>query len=847
MIYHYIDRPTRWQGMMAFDAAFDGAGQKPGLEIWRIEKLKVVRQDPKTYGQFFSGDSYICLMTKKPPKKDGFEWDIHFWLGKETSQDEAGIAAYKTVELDESLGGAPVQHREVQEHESPEFVAYFKKGISYMEGGIDSGFKKVDRNKYDKRLLQLKGRRTVRTRQVELSFHSLNVGDVFILDCGLELFTWFGPESSRVERMKGLEVARQIRDDQRGGKAEITIIEPEFATTHVRFYEALGTDVKTEEVTIRPASDGGDDVDFEKEIQAETKLHRVCDSSGQTEIHTIDKMVYTQKDLDTEDCFILEAGKSGIFVWVGKGCTDNEKKSAWKLALDFLDSKGYPKWTQCTRVVEDGETPLFKQCFKNWRDKDAQEGFGKVHNVGSIAKVEQEKFDVNTLHTRKEKDAVFMPDDGHGLVQVWRIEDFQLSEIPDDMYGIFFGGDSYVILYSYFKKGKKNPVIYYWQGTMSSKDEKAAAAMLAQDMFMKEFDGMAEMFIAPQNKEPEHFLKIFKGKMIVYKGGTASGFKNRNEIEEEDKDENMLFQVRGTNAFNTRAVQVPCHALSLNSNDVFILKSGKKQKTLIWIGAGANAEEKEMSVTVARGICNGQQVIKLEEGVEVHEFWEALGGKAEYATGTRLKDSNNDTLARLFQCSNASGKIMIEEILDFAQEDLNQNDVMILDAFDQIFVWVGSGARDFEKKEALEAAIEYLGSEPTGRTEANTELLHVKQGHEPLDFTVNFHAWDSKKFAAMEQTIDNGQSVPGAAPTNAESTVYPVTTVREELAKYNAKHPYERLSDPDQPLPEGVDELRKEHFLTDEEFEVVFGMTKDEFDELKPWKQTMLKKQKLLF
>ena len=52
------------------------------------------------------------------PACSGFEYDLHFWLGHATSQDEAGIAAYKAVELDQALGDKPVQYREVEGSES---------------------------------------------------------------------------------------------------------------------------------------------------------------------------------------------------------------------------------------------------------------------------------------------------------------------------------------------------------------------------------------------------------------------------------------------------------------------------------------------------------------------------------------------------------------------------------------------------------------------------------------------------------------------------------------------------------------------------------------------------------
>ncbi len=48
--------------------AWKGAGEKEGLQIWRIVQFKVVDWPKKDYGKFYTGDSYIILHTyKKEP------------------------------------------------------------------------------------------------------------------------------------------------------------------------------------------------------------------------------------------------------------------------------------------------------------------------------------------------------------------------------------------------------------------------------------------------------------------------------------------------------------------------------------------------------------------------------------------------------------------------------------------------------------------------------------------------------------------------------------------------------------------------------------------------------------
>ena len=70
-----------------------------------------------------------------------------------------------------------------------------------------------------------------------------------------------------------------------------------------------------------------------------------------------------------------------------------------------------------------------------------------------------------------------MVDDGSGVKEVYRVEMFDLVSIPEDMHGVFFSGDCYVILYAYNDGKTDRYIIYYWLGNDCSQDEAGAAAL----------------------------------------------------------------------------------------------------------------------------------------------------------------------------------------------------------------------------------------------------------------------------------------------------------------------------------------------------------------------------------
>jgi len=638
-----------------------------------------------------------------------------------------------------------------------------------------------------------------------------------------------------------MDVSRKIKDEERGGKATFILVDHKEASVDPQeeklFWDTLGGKKK-----VKSSQEGGSDEQFEE--KSAYILFRVSDASGKLEITEVGRAPHLNKDLlDSNDCFILDAG-SEIFTWIGKGATKQERKESMITAQHFLKTQKKPDWTPISRCIEGAETPLFKSKFQVWKEPPQKAGMpsqekGSGYRTETAVESARKAANVNIgVLAKTGSVAEKMVDDGSGDLKIWRIQNFKMVEVPKNTYGQFFSGDSYVLLYSYGGNpaaGKEhiNHIIYFWQGSSSSTDEKSSAALHAKELD-DEMGGTPVQVRVVQNKEPDHFLQLFKGRMIIHEGGCASGFKNLNDKDVYDTDGISLFHVRGTNNLNTRAVQVAEKASSLNSGDVFVLLT--PDTMFVWEGRGSNDSEKKAGASIANVLKGQRKTVTVQEGHEPPAFWSSIGGKGNYASEGYLYESQREP--RLFSMSNASGVFKVEEIFSFSQDDLDPDDVFLLDCYNQVFVWVGDRSNEVEKALSFETAIKYVQEVNDGRS-LDTPIIQVHAGHEPQMFTCHFHGWDHVKASKKEDAVKAKLRGLGGESTSSD--------VREAAKTYTQekKYPLEELKK--KPLPAGVDAGVLERFLQDSDFQKAFSMSRDEFEKLPAWKKVQKKKSAGLF
>lgn len=464
-----------------------------------------------------------------------------------------------------------------------------------------------------------------------------------------------------------------------------------------------------------------------------------------------------------------------------------------------------------------------------------------------------------------------------GNLKVWRVEDFQLKEWPEENYGLFFAGDSYVIHYAYQgRSGGEQHLVYFWQGRDSSIDEKGAAAALAAKID-EDLGGVAVQIRVVQNKEPNHFFQLFQGGMIVQLGGYGNEPEGR-----EGPDGVALYQIKATNEYDVHAVQVTTAASSLNSGDCFVVVD--TAAATVWEGSMCSSDEKELATKISKRLAGSKNVNIVHEGDEMDQFWNSLGGKGEYPKMGDLGPPESQPRLFLITDSKTGGSgVHVEEIFEFDQEDLCEDDIMMLDTMKEIFLWVGKDAREQEKTAAIELARKYIaeGSKVNGR-DTDAPITYVESGSEPPIFTAHFLGWDDTKepdfidpyqeklkrlqreqsssedliFAKKAEDlakhfVDPLEKKGGGepeAPKAPKSAPNETKETKEVVLKYKPLIdflPYEQLKS--MRGEDGIDPTCKEDYLNEEEFKSVFKKTRDEYNAMPRWRQTMSKKEVGLF
>jgi gelsolin len=363
-----LDHKVKYQSAATEPAWNNGTiGVSPGTYIWRIEDFEVVPWPKEKYGQFHEGDSYIVLLSEKIKRKDGEEQeedkdklvhDIFFWLGRHTSQDEAGTAAYKTVELDEFLHGTATQHRELQTAPSSAFSALFPR-YKILRGGVSSGFTHVETNEeapHTDTLLRIykhpsasAGRDGILIHEVEPTWQSLDENDVFVLDRGDKIFVWQGKGCTGMEKMKAAQV---VNDLTIAKHVDVEVLSQAESRSKVVVDYLGGQDINPLETKFkceRPVESSQSSSDRDK------KLFRLSDADGELSFDLVKEgNAIGKSDLDGADVFLLDSGK-GIWVWEGKGASHAEKATWLRVAQRYIGQHEDAASLSLAKVVQGNE------------------------------------------------------------------------------------------------------------------------------------------------------------------------------------------------------------------------------------------------------------------------------------------------------------------------------------------------------------------------------------------------------------------------------------------------------------------------------------------------------------
>ncbi|KAK2111044.1 hypothetical protein P7K49_010790 [Saguinus oedipus] len=301
-------------------------------------------------------------------------------------------------------------------------------------------------------------------------------------------------------------------------------------------------------------------------------------------------------------------------------------------------------------------------------------------------------------------------------------------------------------------------IVYFWQGREASNMGWLTFTFSLQKKFESLFPGKLEVCLAAlgqagecggaqmevwvvrmtQQQENPKFLSHFKRKFIIHRGKRKAA---------QGALQPSLYQIRTNgSALCTRCIQINTDSSLLNSEFCFILKvpfESEDNQGIVyaWVGRASDPDEAKLAEDILNTMFDAsysKQVIN--EGEEPENFfWVGIGAQKPYDD-----DAEYMKHTRLFRCSNEKGYFAVtEKCSDFCQDDLADDDIMLLDNGQEVYMWVGTQTSQVEIKLSLKACQVYIQHMRSKEHERPRRLRLVRKGNEQHAFTRCFHAWST--------------------------------------------------------------------------------------------------------
>lgn len=345
-------------------------------------------------------------------------------------------------------------------------------------------------------------------------------------------------------------------------------------------------------------------------------------------------------------------------------------------------------------------------------------------------------------------------------MEVFVLENKKFTKLPDNEFGHFYSGDCYVFLCRYWVPmevdssetndddeeilDETESVVYFWQGRDASNMGWLTFTFSLQKKFESLFGEKLEVIRMHQQQENLKFLSHFKQKFIIHKG--KRDLRN-NGPERFIGDDVELYQLRSNcDPTTLRCIQINIKNVVLYASYCYILKTMPTESELghvfIWAGDDCDSDIVSLAEEIAKNMFDEKSF----------EYTIVKQNKEPELFRTHINPLIIDTdcsfieYSRLFRCSNDKGYFTIsEKCTDFCQDDLVDDDIMILDNGQQVFIWLGIRCSEVEVKLAHKSAKVYLQNMQSKQPDRPRTLMLTMKGKETRKFTKCFHAWTNFK------------------------------------------------------------------------------------------------------